>query len=160
MAAPTAAATSPPATSVPAAATPPVPAAATPPVPAAATPPVPAATPAPTSVVVSDLLGDWRFQAETGERDIVGTLRFSLEASELTGKYIGAGGAATNLANLKLDGNHISWDLVSARGTWQLQGTVQGSSMNGTFQTITRTITWSAFKDGAAATPAASPTPR
>jgi hypothetical protein len=32
--------------------------------------------------------------------------------------------------------------------------------MNGTFQTITRTITWSAFKDGAAATPAASPTPR
>lgn len=74
--------------------------------------------------------------------------------------YIGSGGATTNLANLKLDGNRISWDLVSARGTWELQGTVQGSSMNGTFQTITRTITWSAFKDGAGATPAASPTPR
>lgn len=111
-------------------------------------------------MAVSELLGDWRFQAETGERDVVGTLRFSLEASELTGLYISPQGNATKLVNLKLDGNRISWELVSARGTWELQGTVQGSSMNGTFQTITRTITWSAFKDGAAATPAASPTPR
>jgi len=74
--------------------------------------------------------------------------------------YIGSQGAATSLANLKLDGNRISWGLVSARGTWELQGTVQGSSMNGTFQTITRTVTWSAFKEGSAAIPAASPTPR
>lgn len=144
MAAPTAAATRPPATAVP----------------AAATPSAPAETPTPISVAVSELLGDWRFQAETGERDVVGTLRFSLEASELTGLYISSQGNATKLVNLKLDGNRVSWELVSARGTWELQGTVQGSSMNGTFQTITRTITWSAFKDGAAATPAASPTPR
>lgn len=105
-------------------------------------------------------MGDWRFQAETGERDIVGTLRFLLEGAELAGVYIGPRGNATALANLKLDGNRISWDLVSARGTWQLQGTVQASSMNGTFQTITRTVTWSAFKDGSPAPPAASPTPR
>lgn len=120
---------------------------------AATAPPAPSATAQPVSQALSNLVGDWQFQAETGERDIVGTLRFAMEGPELTGVYIGPRGNATALANLRVEGTRISWDLVSARGTWQLQGTVQGSSMNGTFQTITRTVTWSAFKEGSAATP-------
>jgi len=130
------------------------------PVPLAATPVAPAQTATSLSSAVSSLLGDWSFQAETGERDIAGALRFQVEGAELAGLFIGQRGNATALANLRLAGNQISWDLVAVRGTYHLEGTVSGSSMSGTFRTITRTVNWTAVKEGATALPAATPTPR
>ncbi|MFN2387866.1 MAG: hypothetical protein ABR576_16560 [Thermoanaerobaculia bacterium] len=119
---------------------------------AAATTP---ATLVPTPVFDSAaLLGDWRFRAETGERDIEGLLRFRLEGDALVGLYVSPNGAATRLTNLEVSGNRIAWELVTPRTTWNLRGTFTEDWMNGTFQTTARTVQWTATKQsGPAATP-------
>jgi hypothetical protein len=105
----------------------------------------------------SALIGDWSFRAETGERDILGTLRFRREGNAMVGQYISPNGQATLLANLDVLGNRISWDLVTPRTTWHMRGTFSENWMNGTFQTATQTIQWTATKDGGA--PGPTPTP-
>jgi hypothetical protein len=114
----------------------------------------------PTAVFDSSvLLGDWRFRAETGERDIEGLLRFRLEGGALVGLYVSPSGAATMLSNLQVSGNRIAWELVTPRTTWNLKGTFTEDWMNGTFQTTARTVQWTATKQGApaATTPTTAP---
>jgi hypothetical protein len=94
----------------------------------------------------STLLGEWRFRAETGERDIEGLLRFRLEEGALVGLYVSPSGAATMLTNLQVSGNRIAWELVTPRTTWNLKGTYTDTWMNGTFQTTSRTVQWTATK--------------
>lgn len=94
-----------------------------------------------------NLPGQWRFRAEAGDRPIVGTLRFWFEGSRLYGTYTGLRGNTTTLTNVRVTGNLIAFDLVAARGTWHMDGTVAGSGMSGTFQTDARTIRWTATKE-------------
>ena len=119
-----------------------------------------ATSPVPTTVYAASLLGEWRFRAETGERDIEGTLRFEREGTELTGLYVSPNGAATLLSNLQVSDNRISWDLVTPRTTWHLKGTFSDTWMNGTFQTTTRTVQWTATKQSGAAGPSPTAPPR
>ena len=125
---------------------------------AGATPPALVSTPV---FDASALLGEWRFRAETGERDIEGLIRFGTEENELVGLYISPNGAATLLTNLEVSGNRIGWDLVTPRATWRLRGTFTDSWMNGTFQTVSRTVQWTATKQSGASptTPTITPAP-
>jgi len=102
----------------------------------------------------SPLLGSWAFRAETGDRPIGGDLRFSLEGSELVGFYVGPSGKATRLISLLVSGDQIAFDIVGPLGKWHLVGTVAGDRMSGTFETITRTISWIAAKKPATTPPA------
>jgi hypothetical protein len=118
-----------------------------------------AAAPTP-AAPASPLTGFWAFRGETGDRPIGGALRFWMEEGELVGAYMAPSGKATRLANLKLSGNHVAFDIVGPLGAWHLTGTLDGSRMTGTFQTVTRTIAWAAVRQrepGPA--PTATPTP-
>jgi hypothetical protein len=119
-----------------------------------------ATTPVPTPIAASSLLGQWSFRAETGERDIEGTLRFEREGNGISGLYVSPAGSATLLSNLQVSGNRISWDLVTPRTTWHLRGTFSDTWMNGTFQTTTRTVQWTATKESGAAAPQPTEPPR
>jgi len=80
----------------------------------------------------------------------MGTLRFLRREGELVGLYVSPNGPATLLSNLQVAGSRISWDLVTPRTTWHLRGTFTDAWMNGTFQTTTRTVQWTATKSDAA----------
>ena len=75
------------------------------------------------------------------------------------GLYVSPNGTATLLTNLEVTGNRIAWNLVTPRATWHLRGTFTDTWMNGTFQTATRTVQWTATKQSGAAatTPAITP---
>jgi hypothetical protein len=122
-------------------------------------PSAPASGLVPTPASGSSLIGDWRFRAETGERDIGGILQFRLEDGELVGSYISPSGSPTLLSDLQVLGNRISWNLATPRTTWQLKGTFTDTWMNGTFQTTTRTVQWTATKVSGAATTTPTPSP-
>jgi hypothetical protein len=55
-------------------------------------------------------------------------------------------GNATELSNLRAAGNRISFDLVTPRAVWHLEGTLARDSIEGTFQTAERTIRWTAAR--------------
>ncbi|HTD51395.1 MAG TPA: hypothetical protein VK780_00095 [Thermoanaerobaculia bacterium] len=116
-----------------------------------------AAAPSPTP---SPLLGSWAFRAETGEHPIGGDLRFSFEGSEPIGFYVGPSGKATRLISLQVSGGQISFDIVGPLGNWHLVGKIAGDRMAGTFETVTRTISWIAVhKPATTPTHAAPPSP-
>jgi hypothetical protein len=112
----------------------------------------PVSTPTPLSAAAVNLPGKWNFRAETGEKPIVGTLTFWFDNASLRGTYTGLRGNSTALWNLRVTGAIIAFDLVAARGTWHLDGTVAGATMSGTFQSASRTIRWTATKIEAPAT--------
>ena len=123
-------------------------------------PPTPSPTstsaPSPADAVVSptaaptearpSITGDWDFRADTGTGVIAGTLRFAAGGSGLEGTYIGLRGNATQLLNLRLASGRISFDLVSPRAVWHLEGTVSGDRIDGTFQTAERLVPWTALR--------------
>jgi hypothetical protein len=132
------------ATATAAPALPPSPASAAP-SPAAA---LPSATPPPsvTAASAASFLGEWDFRADAGTGTIAGTLRFRPDPAGLAGVYVGMRGNATELSNLRVAGNRISFDLVAPRAVWQLEGTLSGDRLEGTFQTAERTIRWIAAR--------------
>jgi len=84
-----------------------------------------------------------------------------MEGSEIVGFYVAPSGKATRLDSLVISGGQISFNIVGPLGSWHLVGTMAGDRMSGTFETITRTIPWTAIKKPAAATaPSPSPSPR
>ncbi len=110
--------------------------------------------------MASPLTGFWAFRGETGEHPIGGALRFWTDRTELAGAYLAPNGKATRLANLVLSGSAIAFDIVGPLGSWHLTGTVSGARMSGSFQTVTRTISWAAVRQrepGPA--PTVTPTP-
>jgi hypothetical protein len=112
----------------------------------APTPPAaPAAREAPPASA-SSFLGEWDFRADAGTGIIAGTLRFRPDPAGLAGVYVGMRGNATELTNLQVVGNRISFDLVAPRAVWHLEGTLAGDRLEGTFQTAERTIRWTAAR--------------
>jgi hypothetical protein len=81
-----------------------------------------------------------------------------MEGGELEGAYVAPSGKSTRLANLTLHINAIAFDIVGPLGAWHLTGTVDGGRMSGTFQTVTRTISWAAVRQREPG-PAPSPSP-
>jgi hypothetical protein len=73
-------------------------------------------------------------------------LRFRPDPAGLAGIYVGMRGNATELSNLRVAGNRISFDLVAPRAVWHLEGTLTGDRIEGTFQTAERTIRWIAAR--------------
>lgn len=73
-------------------------------------------------------------------------------------------GRETPLTDLNVQGEKISFGIPGAVGTWQLIGVLSGDRINGTFETISGVVPWTAAR-GAPPTPsspapAVSPTPR
>src|SRR5204862_7604048 len=101
---------------------------------------------APTPLAAPSFLGEWDFRADAGTGIIAGTLRFRPDPAGLAGVYVGIRGNATELSNLRVAGNRISFDLVAPRAVWHLEGTLSGDSIGGTFQTAERTIRWTAAR--------------
>ena len=102
-------------------------------------------------------MGQWSFRAETGDRPILGSLAFRMEGAELAGAYVAPNGKATRLSNLTSAGGRIAFDIVGPLGTWHLVGAVAADRMAGTFETVTRTVSWTATRAGS---PPRSRTPR
>ena len=123
----------------------------------AATVIAPITAPPPTasvSPVLPSLSGDWAFRAAaTAGNVIAGTLRFQSAPSGLLGTYIGLRGNATQLSNLRVSGNSLSFDLVTPRAVWHMQGILSGDKIEGTFQTAERTVPWTALRQGAGISP-------
>ena len=85
-------------------------------------------------------------------------MRFRSGPEGLEGTYIGLRGNATQLSNLRVSGNSLSFDLVTPRAVWHMQGTISGDKIEGTFQTAERTVPWTALRQPAGS-PALAPTP-
>lgn len=113
--------------------------------------------PAAVSPSTALLLGEWDFRADAGQGVIAGTLRFRPEPAGIAGTYAGLRGNTTELSNLRASGDRISFDLVTPRAVWHLEGALSGDRIEGTFQTAEHTIPWSASRKGAPP-PAATPT--
>jgi hypothetical protein len=99
-----------------------------------------------TGTPAAPFAGEWEFRADAGAGVIAGTLRFRLTPEGLAGVYVGMRGNATELSNLRTAGTRISFDLVSPRAVWRLDGRLSGDSIEGTFQTAERTIRWTAAR--------------
>jgi hypothetical protein len=83
-----------------------------------------------------------------------------MEGSELLGFYVGLSGKTTRLTSLQVAGDKISFDIVGPLGNWHLVGKIAGDRMAGTFETVTRTISWIAVqKPPTTPTRAAPPSP-
>jgi len=83
-----------------------------------------------------------------------------LEGSDVIGVYVGLSGKTTRLASLQVAGDKISFDIVGPLGNWHLVGKIAGDRMAGTFETVTRTISWIAVhKPPTTPTRAAPPSP-
>ena len=115
-------------------------------------------SPAAAAPAASPLQGRWSFRGETGERPLIGTLVFEMEATGLGGAYLAPNGKATRMADLRLSGNRIAFDIVGPASTWHLEGTVSGDRISGTFQTLQRTVPWTAVK--LPPSPTLTPSPR
>ncbi len=116
----------------------------------------PVSSPSPASLA---LQGDWAFRAAgTGGSVIAGTLRFKSGTAGLEGTYLGLRGNATQLSSLRVSGDSLSFDLVTPRAVWHMQGTISGDKIDGTFQTAERTVPWTAVRQAAGTSP--TPLPR
>ena len=116
----------------------------------------PVSSPSPASLA---LQGDWAFRAAgTGGSVIAGTLRFKSGTAGLEGTYLGLRGNATQLSSLRVSGDSLSFDLVTPRAVWHMQGTISGDKIDGTFQTAERTVPWTAVRQAAGTS--ATPLPR
>jgi hypothetical protein len=69
-----------------------------------------------------------------------------MEDSELAGAYVAPSGKATRLVRLTVGGGQIAFDIVGPLGTWHLVGTLAADRMAGTFETVTRTVPWTATR--------------
>ncbi|MFN2632130.1 MAG: hypothetical protein ABR610_01755 [Thermoanaerobaculia bacterium] len=122
------------------------------------------ATPAQTPSLSSPVLGSWTFRARSADREIGGGLRFFNQRSALAGAYVAPSGRETPLTGVNVQGEKISFGIPGAVGTWQLIGVLSGDRINGTFETISGIVPWTAVRGAPPASsspaPAVSPTSR
>jgi hypothetical protein len=109
--------------------------------------------------VAASWIGEWNFRADTGQGVLAGTLRFRAAGTGIAGTYAGLRGNTTELSNLSTAGGRISFDLVTPRAVWHLEGALSGDHIEGTFRTSERTIPWSADRKGTVPVPTPSRTP-
>jgi hypothetical protein len=91
----------------------------------------PASDPAATAARIS---GDWQFAMERGGQSIEGWLHFSLSSGELVGSMIGADNNPREISKIVLKGDKISWQIENDYAKETYEGTLSGSSMEGTLK--------------------------
>ena len=104
--------------------------------------PAPAPAPArPVEAPVSDpaataarISGDWQVAVERGGQTIEGWLHFALNSGILVGSLTGADKNPREISKITLKGDKISWLVESDSRKESYEGTLKGSSMEGTLR--------------------------
>ena len=102
-----------------------------PPPPAARPVETPAADPA---AVAARISGDWQFAMDRGGQTIEGWLHFASSAGELVGSLTGPDNNPREITKIALKGDKISWQIAGESRTERYEGTLKGSSMEGTLK--------------------------
>jgi hypothetical protein len=102
-----------------------------PPAPPRHEPEAPASDP---SAVAARISGDWQFAMERGGRSLEGWLHFGFTAGELVGSLTGPDGNSREISKIALKGDKLSWQVASESRTEHYEGTLKGSSMEGTLK--------------------------
>lgn len=105
------------------------------------TAPARSAPPRPIDAPVSDpaatasrISGDWQLAVERGGQTTEGWLHFALNAGILAGSLTGADKNSREISKITLKGDKVSW-LVEGEGVREsYEGTLNGSSMQGTLK--------------------------
>jgi hypothetical protein len=71
---------------------------------------------------------------ERGGQSVEGWLHFSLSAGELVGSLTGSDNNPREVSKIVLNGDKISWQIESDHGKEIYEGTLAGSSMDGTLK--------------------------
>ena len=90
--------------------------------------------PADPAAVAARISGDWQFAMERGGRSIEGWLHFGFTAGELTGSLTGSDANPREISKIAMKGDKISWEIASESRTEHYEGTLKGSSMEGTLK--------------------------
>ena len=103
-----------------------------------------------------DAVGQWAMTVETPSGNFTSTLKLERKGDQLTGVSVGQDAKETKLNDLKLAGKTLTFteDITHEGTDYHLvyTGTIEGDTIQGTFETAGQTMTWSAKR--AAATPA------
>src|SRR6202162_5014020 len=91
----------------------------------------PVSDPAATAARIS---GDWQIAVERGGQSVEGWLHFALNAGFLVGSLTGADNNPREISKITLKGDKISWLVESDSGKESYEGTLKGSSMEGTLK--------------------------
>ncbi len=91
----------------------------------------PVSDPAATAARIS---GDWQISVERGGQAIEGWLHFAFNAGILVGSLTGADNNPREISKITLKGDKISWLVASDSGKESYEGTLKGSSMEGTLR--------------------------
>ena len=92
---------------------------------------VPVSDPAATAARIS---GDWQLAVERGGRSVEGWLHFGLNAGILVGSLTGADNNPREISKITVKGDRISWLVESDSRRESYEGTLKGSSMEGTLR--------------------------
>jgi len=92
---------------------------------------VPVSDPAATAARIS---GDWQVAVERGGQTIEGWLHFALNSGILVGSLTGADNNPREISKITLKGDKISWLVESDSRKETYEGTLKGSSMEGTLR--------------------------
>jgi uncharacterized membrane protein YgcG len=91
----------------------------------------PASDPAATAARIS---GDWQIAVERGGQSVESWLHFALNTGILVGSMTGADNNPREISKITLKADKISWLVASDTGKESYEGTLKGSSMEGTLR--------------------------
>jgi hypothetical protein len=86
------------------------------------------------AAVAARISGDWQLAVERGGQSVEGWLHFALNAGILVGSLTGADNNPREISKITLKGDKISWLVESDSGKESYEGTLKGSSMEGTLK--------------------------
>jgi hypothetical protein len=88
-----------------------------------------------TAMFAADVTGSWTGSVSTPNGDFKLTFAFKQDGAKLTGTVTGPQGAPLDIANGKVDGNNISFDVSFNGMTIKHNGTVNGDEIKLTTKT-------------------------
>src|SRR6266481_2730149 len=91
----------------------------------------PVSDPAATAARIS---GDWQVAVDRGGQSVEGWLHFALNSGVLVGSLTGADNNPREISKITLKGDKISWLVESDSRKESYEGTLKGSSMEGTLK--------------------------
>ena len=86
------------------------------------------------AAVAARISGDWQLAVERGGRSVEGWLHFALNSGILVGSLTGADNNPREISKITLKEDKISWLVESDSGKESYEGTLKGSSMEGTLR--------------------------
>jgi hypothetical protein len=86
------------------------------------------------AAVAARISGDWQLAVERGGQLVEGWLHFGLNAGILVGSLTGADNNPREISKITMKGDKISWLVESDSGKESYEGTLKGSSMEGTLK--------------------------